>query len=147
METPGHTPACVSYQIADAVFVGDTIFMPDYGTARCDFPGGDADILFTSVQRILTLPDETRVFTCHDYGGEGRDFSWESSVASQRQDNVHLGGDKSRFDFVTLRQSRDAGLQLPELILPSVQVNMRAGVFPPAEENGVSYIKIPLNKF
>jgi glyoxylase-like metal-dependent hydrolase (beta-lactamase superfamily II) len=147
METPGHTPACVSYLIADAVFVGDTIFMPDYGTARCDFPGGDANILYNSVQRILELPDQTRVFTCHDYGGEGRDYSWESSVASQRRDNVHLGGEKTRSDFVTLRQSRDAGLQLPELILPSVQVNMRAGVFPPAEENGVSYIKIPLNKF
>jgi glyoxylase-like metal-dependent hydrolase (beta-lactamase superfamily II) len=147
METPGHTPACVSYVIADAVFVGDTVFMPDFGTARCDFPGGDADVLYSSVQRLLELPDDTRVFTCHDYGGDGRDFAWESSVAQQRQDNVHLGGGKSRSDFVALREGRDAGLSLPELILPSVQVNMRAGEFPAPEDNGISFIKIPLNLF
>jgi len=147
METPGHTPACVSYAIADAVFVGDTIFMPDYGTARCDFPGGDAQVLYASVERLLQLPEETRVFTCHDYGGEGRGFAWESSVGQQKRDNVHLGGDKTREEFVALRTGRDANLSLPELILPSVQVNMRAGQFPPAEEDGASYIKIPLNKF
>jgi len=147
METPGHTPACVSYVFADAVFVGDTVFMPDYGTARCDFPGGDADILYSSVQRLMELPDDMRMFTCHDYGGEGRDFAWESSVAQQRRDNVHLGGGKSRPDFVALRKGRDAGLSLPELILPSVQVNMRAGEFPVPEDNETSYIKIPLNIF
>jgi glyoxylase-like metal-dependent hydrolase (beta-lactamase superfamily II) len=147
METPGHTPACVSYMVADAVFVGDTIFMPDYGTARCDFPGGNAETLYNSVARVLELPDETRVFTCHDYGGEGRDFAWESSVAKQRQNNVHIGGGKSQVEFVALRQGRDAGLSLPELILPSVQVNMRAGKFPPEEADGTAYIKIPLNKF
>jgi glyoxylase-like metal-dependent hydrolase (beta-lactamase superfamily II) len=147
METPGHTPACVSYVIGDAVFVGDTIFMPDYGTARCDFPGGDAEILFDSVARLLALPEETRVFTCHDYGGEGRDYAWESSIADQRQNNVHLGGGKTREEFVALRTGRDANLDLPELILPSVQVNMRAGEFPPSEKDGSSYIKIPLNLF
>ena len=147
METPGHTPACVSYVIADALFVGDTIFMPDFGTARCDFPGGDAEILYASVERLLQLPDETRIFTCHDYGGEGRDYAWESTVHQQRQDNVHLGGGKTKEEFVALREGRDAGLSLPELILPSVQVNMRAGEFPPPEQDDVSYIKIPLNVF
>ena len=147
METPGHTPACVSYVIADALFVGDTIFMPDFGTARCDFPGGDAEILYASVERLLQLPDETRIFTCHDYGGEGRDYAWESTVHQQRQDNVHLGGGKTKEEFVALREGRDAGLSLPELILPSVQVNMRAGEFPPPGQDDVSYIKIPLNVF
>jgi glyoxylase-like metal-dependent hydrolase (beta-lactamase superfamily II) len=147
IETPGHTPACVSYVIADAVFVGDVIFMPDYGTARCDFPGGDAETLYDSVQRLLELVPETRVFTCHDYGGEGRSYEWESSIAQQRRNNVHLGNGKTRAEFVAVREGRDAGLSLPELILPAVQINMRAGVFPPAEENGVSYIRIPLDKF
>ena len=147
METPGHTPACVSYVISDAVFVGDTIFMPDFGTARCDFPGGDADILFSSVERLLALPGGTRVFTCHDYGGEGRTFAWESTIARQKSDNVHLGGGKTRAEFVDLRNGRDSGLSLPELILPSVQINMRAGNFPPKESDQISYIKIPLNIF
>lgn len=147
LHTPGHTPACVTYVIGDAAFVGDTIFMPDYGTARCDFPGGDAALLYRSIQRILSLPPETRIFVCHDYRAPGRaEFAWETTVAAERADNVHVGGGASEEDFVTLRTARDANLAMPALLLPSVQVNMRGGRFPPASENGTSYLKIPLNR-
>jgi len=145
MHAPGHTPACVVYSITDAAFVGDTLFMPDYGTARCDFPGGDARTLYRSIQKILTLPDDTRVFTCHDYKAPGRDtFAFEASVKEQRDSNVHIAG-ASEDEFVAMREDRDEKLSMPKLILPAVQVNMRAGEFPPAEENGVSYLKIPVN--
>ncbi|NQV47381.1 MAG: MBL fold metallo-hydrolase [Rhodospirillaceae bacterium] len=145
MNTPGHTPACVTYVFGDAAFVGDTLFMPDYGTARCDFPGGDARILYASVRRILGLPVETRIFTCHDYGTDDRDFAWLSSVAQQRSDNIHIGDGIGVDDFVKMREGRDAELEMPVLILPSVQVNMRAGKLPTAEDNGISYLKIPVN--
>jgi len=145
MHTPGHTPACVTYVFGDAAFVGDTLFMPDYGTARCDFPGGDAATLYASIRRILELPGQTRIFTCHDYGTDKRDFAWTSSVAEQIHDNIHIGGDISLEQFVTLRESRDATLDMPLLILPAVQVNMRAGNLPPPEDNGLRYLKIPLN--
>ncbi len=145
MHAPGHTPACVVYVIGDAAFVGDTLFMPDYGTARCDFPGGDARTLYRSIQNILALPDDTRIFTCHDYKAPGRDvFAFESTAKDQRENNVHIAG-KSEDEFVAMREERDAALSMPKLILPAVQVNMRAGGFPPAEENGVSYLKIPVN--
>lgn len=147
MHTPGHTPACLTYVIGDAAFVGDTLFMPDFGTARCDFPGGSADDLWESVQRIMTLPDNTRVFTCHDYKANGRDiYAWESTIGEQKAKNVHVGAGKSREDFVKMRSERDAKLNMPKLILPSLQVNMRAGRFPEPEDDGTSYIKIPLNK-
>ena len=147
VSTPGHTPACSTYVIGDACFVGDTLFMPDSGTARCDFPGGDAKQLFASIQKILSLPGETRMFVCHDYGAGGtRDFRWETTVAEQMEANIHVGGGALEHDYVQMRRTRDATLSLPRLILPSVQINMRAGVFPPPESNGVSYIKIPLNK-
>ncbi len=146
LHTPGHTPACVTYGIGDAAFVGDTLFMPDYGTARCDFPGGDARALYRSIQKILALPDATRILTCHDYKAPGRDkFAWQSTVAEQRSGNLHIGGDVSEDEFVKMREKRDALLSMPRLILPSVQVNMRAGHFPPPEDNGVSYLKIPVN--
>jgi glyoxylase-like metal-dependent hydrolase (beta-lactamase superfamily II) len=143
--TPGHTPACISYKIGDAVFVGDTLFMPDYGTARADFPGGDARTLYRSIQRLLALPPETRLFTCHDYKAPGRDdYAWETTVGEQRARNVHIGGGVSEDDFVAMREKRDATLAAPLLLLPSIQVNIRAGRFPPAEENGVRYLKIPI---
>ena len=143
---PGHTPACAAYLVADAVFVGDTMFMPDYGSARCDFPGGDARTLFRSVRRILSLPPETRLFMCHDYKAPGRDeYKWETTVAEQRRRNPHLRDGISEEDFVAIREARDSELSLPVLILPSVQVNMRAGHFPEPEDNGVSYLKIPLD--
>ena len=146
IHTPGHTPACVTYIIGDAAFCGDTIFMPDFGTARCDFPGGDARTLYRSIQKILTLPEETRIFVGHDYKTKGRDsFRWETTVAEERDDNIHVGGGASEDDFVAMREGRDAGLPVPMLILPSVQVNIRGGAFPPAEKNGVSYLKVPLN--
>jgi glyoxylase-like metal-dependent hydrolase (beta-lactamase superfamily II) len=142
--TPGHTPACVSYKIADAVFVGDTLFMPDYGTARADFPGGDARALYRSIQKILGLPPKTRLFMCHDYKAPGRDaYAWETTVAAER-DNVHLRGGVSEDAFVAMRTERDATLKAPTLLLPSIQVNIRAGRFPPAEDNGVRYLKIPV---
>ncbi len=147
MHTPGHTPACISYVIGDAVFVGDTLFMPDYGTARCDFPGGSARTLYRSIQRILSLPPETRVFTAHDYGPDGRPYAWESTVAEQRARNRHVGGGVSEDEFVVRREARDKELDAPNLILPALQVNMRAGALPPAEDNGTIYLKIPLNKF
>ena len=148
LHTPGHTPACLTYVIGDAAFVGDTLFMPDFGTARCDFPGGSAETMWDSVQRILALPDNTRVFTCHDYKAEGRDsYAWESTVGEQKAKNVHVGTGHSKAEFVAARQARDATLGAPRLILPSLQVNMRAGRFPKPEDNGVSYLKLPLNKF
>ena len=146
METPGHTPACVTYMFGDAVFIGDTMFMPDFGTARCDFPGGDAKTLYKSINRILELPGDTRVFTCHDYLAEGRDkYAWESTIAEQKSKNVHINENVSKDDFVKMRAEKDKTLNMPVLILPSVQVNMRAGEMPEAEANGVSYLKIPVN--
>lgn len=145
LHTPGHTPACLSYHVGDAVFVGDTIFMPDYGSARCDFPGGDAQTLYRSVRRLLDLPAETRMFVGHDYGPGGRPFAVETTVAEQRRANIHIKDGVGEEQFVDMRTARDATLDMPRLILPSVQVNMRAGTFPPAEANGVSYLKLPLN--
>jgi len=147
MHTPGHTPACVSYRVGDAVFVGDTLFMPDYGTARADFPGGDAATLYRSIRRVLSLPGETRLFLCHDYKAPGRDrFAWETTVAAQRANNVHVHDGVSEQDFVAMRTARDAKLQMPTLILPSLQVNMRAGAFPPAEDDGHIYLKLPVDR-
>lgn len=143
--TPGHTPACMAYQIGDAVFVGDTLFMPDVGTARCDFPGGNAHTLYRSIRRLLSLPSETRLFMCHDYPPEGREPVWETTVAAQRAANIHVHDGVSEDDFVAMRTQRDATLAMPVLILPSVQVNIRAGAMPPPEANGVSYLKIPVN--
>ncbi|MEY4556558.1 MAG: hypothetical protein RL093_1677 [Pseudomonadota bacterium] len=146
MHTPGHTPACVSYVIGDAAFVGDTLFMPDFGTARCDFPGGDARTLYRSVQRILALPPETRVFVGHDYLPEGRtEFRWETTVAAEAADNVHIGAGRSEDDFVALRETRDATLKVPALILPALQINIRAGALPPAEPSGRRFLRTPLN--
>ena len=147
LHTPGHTPACLTYVIGDAAFVGDTLFMPDFGTARCDFPGGSADAMFDSVQKILALPDATRIFVGHDYKAPGREvFAWESTVAEQKARNIHIGAGRSKADFVALRQARDATLAMPRLILPSLQVNMRAGQMPEPEANGTSYLKLPLNQ-
>lgn len=143
---PGHTPACVAYRIGDAVFVGDTLFMPDVGTARCDFPGGDARALYASIRRLLALPPQTRLFMCHDYPPEGREPAFETTVAEQRLRNIHVHDGVSEADFVALRTRRDATLDMPVLILPAVQVNIRAGRLPPPEANGVSYLKIPLNQ-
>ncbi|MEA1651787.1 MBL fold metallo-hydrolase [Nitrospirillum sp. BR 11164] len=146
LHTPGHTPADVSYVIGDAAFVGDTLFQPDYGSARTDFPGGDAATLYRSVRRLLDLPPETRLFTAHDYKAPGRDhYVWESTVADQRAHNIHLRDGVDEAAFVALRRQRDAGLDAPRLLLPSVQVNVRAGNLPPPEDNGVRYLKIPLN--
>ena len=146
LSVPGHTPACMAYLIGDAVFVGDTLFMPDVGTARCDFPGGDTVALYRSVRRLLDLPPLTRLFMCHDYKAPGRDvFAWETTVARERAENVHVHEGVSEAEFVKMRTARDATLDMPTLILPSVQVNIRAGEMPPAEDNGVSYLKIPLN--
>lgn len=142
---PGHTPACVAYQVGDAVFVGDTLFMPDVGSARCDFPGGDAKTLYASARKILSLPGETRLFMCHDYPPEGRDVKFETTVAEQRAHNIHLHDGVDEAEFVRMRTERDATLAMPVLILPAVQINIRAGEFPPKDDNGVSYLKIPLN--
>ncbi|MEC7815713.1 MAG: MBL fold metallo-hydrolase [Pseudomonadota bacterium] len=148
MHTPGHTPACLTYVIGDAAFVGDTLFMPDYGTARCDFPGGDARVLYRSIQKVLSLPAETRIFLCHDYKAPGREqYQHETTVAEQRKANVHVHEGVSEDEFVKMRTERDATLAMPRLILPSVQVNMRAGQFPPAEDNGQVYLKVPINRF
>jgi len=147
LHTPGHTPACLTYVIGDAAFVGDTLFMPDYGTARCDFPGGDAQALYGSIQRLFALPDATRLYLCHDYLTEGRsEHACMTTVAEQRAHNVHVHAGIEQDSFVAMRRARDATLNMPALILPSVQVNMRAGELPPAEANGVRYLKIPLNK-
>ena len=145
LSVPGHTPACMAYQVGDAVFVGDTLFMPDVGTARCDFPGGNAHTLYQSVRKLLSLPPETRLFMCHDYPPEGRAAQWECTVADQRARNIHVHDGVSEAEFVAMRTKRDAGLAMPVLILPSVQINIRAGELPPPEANGVSYLKIPLN--
>jgi len=148
LHTPGHTPACLTYVVGDAAFVGDTLFMPDYGTARCDFPGGDARTLYHSIQKVLALPEQTRLFLCHDYKAPGRDtFQHETSVAEQVNENVHVHKGISEDEFVKMRTERDATLGMPRLIIPSVQVNMRAGELPPAEENGTVYLKVPLNFF
>ena len=147
LHVPGHTPACVAYVIGDVVFVGDTMFMPDYGSARADFPGGDAAQLFRSLRRILELPSETRLFLCHDYlTGDRTEHRWETSVAEQRGANVHARDGISEDEFVARRRGRDAGLSMPALLLPAVQVNMRAGRLPPAEDNGVTYLKIPVDR-
>lgn len=145
LHTPGHTPADVSYRIGDAVFVGDTLFMPDYGTARADFPGGDARQLYRSIRRILDLPPKTRLFMCHDYKAPGRDsYAWETTVQEQRETNVQIKEGVSEDDFVAMREARDAGLSAPALLIPSIQVNIRAGRFPPAEANGVRYMMVPV---
>ncbi|WP_170561518.1 MBL fold metallo-hydrolase [Ruegeria atlantica] len=147
LHTPGHTPACMTYVIGDAAFVGDTLFMPDFGTARCDFPGGSSEKLFESIQKILSLPDETRIFVGHDYKAPGRDeFAWETTVGEQKALNVHIGQGKSIEEFVEMRDARDATLPMPRLILPSLQVNMRAGQMPPADEQGDVFLKVPINK-
>lgn len=142
---PGHTPACVAYQFGDAVFVGDTLFMPDVGTARCDFPGGDAKTLYASTRKLLSLPPETRLFMCHDYPPNDRAVAFETTVAEQRAHNIHVHDGVSEQEFVAMRERRDATLEMPVLILPSVQINIRAGQLPPAEANGIAYAKIPLN--
>ena len=148
LHTPGHTPACVSYCIGNAVFVGDTLFMPDYGSARCDFPGGDAATLYRSVQKLYQLPEQTRMFLCHDYKAPGRDeFVCETTIAAQKKQNIHLKQGTSEKDFVAMRTTRDKTLSMPKLILPSVQVNVRAGQFPAAEDNGTVYLKLPVNLF
>ncbi|WP_104667069.1 MBL fold metallo-hydrolase [Ensifer adhaerens] len=146
LHVPGHTPACLAYVVGDAVFPGDTLFMPDYGTARCDFPGGDARLLYRSIKRLMELPNEARMYLCHDYKAPDRDhYAWETTVGAQRSDNIHVHDGVSEDEFYNMRTERDATLPMPKLILPSVQVNMRAGQFPPPEDNGVRYLKIPLN--
>lgn len=146
LHTPGHTPACLTYVIGDAGFVGDTLFMPDFGTARCDFPGGSAETMWDSIQKILLLPDQTRIFVGHDYKAEGRDqYAWETTVGAQKALNKHVGSGRSREDFVRMRTERDGQLAMPRLIIPSLQVNMRAGQMPEPEANGVSYLKVPVN--
>lgn len=145
MHVPGHTPACMAYQFGDAVFVGDTLFMPDVGTARCDFPGGDAKTLYASIRKLLALPGHTRLFMCHDYPPAGREVQYVCTVADQRARNIHVHDGISQEAFVALRTQRDATLEMPVLILPAVQVNIRAGALPPQEDNGVSYLKIPVN--
>ena len=145
IHTPGHTPACLTYVVGDVAFVGDTLFMPDFGTARCDFPGGDASQLYASIQKILALPAETRLFMCHDYAPGDRNFEWETTVAEEKSGNIHVRSGTTVEEFVKMRTERDKQLDMPVLILPSVQVNMRAGELPPAEDNGTSYLKIPLD--
>jgi glyoxylase-like metal-dependent hydrolase (beta-lactamase superfamily II) len=146
MHVPGHTPACIAYVVGEAVFVGDTMFMPDYGTARADFPGGDARTLFRSLRRILALPPETRLFMCHDYLPKNRSqYVWETTVAAEREGNIHAHDGITEDEFVAMREARDRALDMPRLILPSVQINMRAGHLPPPDENGVTYLKIPVN--
>jgi glyoxylase-like metal-dependent hydrolase (beta-lactamase superfamily II) len=145
MNTPGHTPACMSYYIGDALFVGDTLFMPDSGTARCDFPGGSAETMYQSIKRILSFPPETRLFICHDYAPGGREYQWETTIAEQRAKNKHVRDGVTAAQYVTLRAERDAQLDMPSLIIPSVQVNMRAGKTPPPEDNDVVYLKIPID--
>ncbi len=147
MHTPGHTPACVTYVIGDAAFIGDTLFMPDFGTARADFPGGSATDLYTSIQRILGLPDNTRLFLCHDYKTKTRDtFCWQTTVAEQKRENVHVGGGKTQDEFVNFRTTRDMQLAMPKLIIPSIQVNMNGGKMPEPDANGDVYLKVPINK-
>lgn len=145
MHTPGHTPACLTYVIGDAAFVGDTLFMPDGGTARADFPGGDAGVLYDSIQRVLALPDDTRLFMCHDYAPNERDIRWETTVQDEKMHNIHVGNNISRDEFVKMRNARDATLDMPRLIIPSLQVNMRAGQLPPADNDGKRFLKVPVN--
>ena len=145
LHTPGHTPACMAHVIEDKVFVGDTLFMPDGGTARADFPGGDARTLFRSIQKILALPDNTRMFVCHDYMPNGRDVKWETTVSEQKQNNIHIGGDINEDEFVKLREKRDSTLGMPKLIMPSIQVNMRAGNMPQSEDDGSTFLKVPIS--
>ncbi|MBL1436521.1 MAG: MBL fold metallo-hydrolase [Rhodobacteraceae bacterium] len=146
MHTPGHTPACLTFVVGDAAFVGDTMFMPDFGTARCDFPGGSAETLYSSIQKILSLPDETKIFVGHDYKAPGRDeFAWETTVGEQRARNIHVGAGKAADDFIEMRNKRDAELSVPKLIVPAIQVNMRAGQMPEPEANGQVYLKVPIN--
>ena len=148
LATPGHTPACVSYVIGDAVFVGDTVFMPDYGTARCDFPKGSSEALFDSVQKLYSLPDDTAVYLCHDYLPPDRhSFCHVTTIGDQKQHNIHLSADTAKADFVAMRDAKDKTLSMPKLILPAIQVNLRAGRLPDAEDNGIRYLKIPLNQF
>jgi glyoxylase-like metal-dependent hydrolase (beta-lactamase superfamily II) len=146
LHTPGHTPACISYLVGDAAFVGDTLFMPDSGTARCDFPGGNARTLFRSIRRILSLPPQTRIFVGHDYGGDGRDLAWEATVAEHEARNIHVGGGRTEEAYVKLREERDRTLEAPTLILPALQVNIRAGALPPPDRNETVYLRIPLNR-
>lgn len=145
IHTPGHTPADMAYLIGDALFVGDTLFMPDVGTARCDFPGGNATTLYRSIQRLMALPDETRLFVCHDYPGDRREHVAETTVKKQREENIHVHEGVTEEQFVKMREERDATLEMPRLILPSIQVNVRAGHMPPAESNGTVYLKVPIN--
>ena len=147
IHTPGHTPACLTYVIGDAAFVGDTLFMPDFGTARCDFPGGSSTTMFNSIQKILSLPDETRIFVGHDYKAPERDeFAWETTVKEQKEKNIHIKVGKSKEDFVKMRDERDKKLNMPKLIIPSLQVNMRAGNMPKPDDQGNTYLKVPVNK-
>ncbi len=147
LHTPGHTPACMTYVIGDAAFVGDTLFMPDFGTARCDFPGGSAEDLFSSIQKILSLPDSTRIFVGHDYKAPGRDeYAWESTVGEQRRNNVHVRHNVDSKEFVEMRERRDSTLSMPRLIIPSLQINMRAGRMPPSDDEGNTYLKVPVNR-
>jgi len=145
MYTPGHTPACMGHGIGDAAFVGDTLFMPDGGSARADFPGGDAGTLYDSIQKVLSLPDDMRLFMCHDYGPNGRDIKWETTVGDEKKHNIHVGGGKTREEFIKFRTERDAELDMPKLIIPSLPVNMRAGTLPPADETGKRFLKVPVN--
>lgn len=145
LATPGHTPACMTHVVGGSAFIGDTMFMPDSGSARADFPGGDAETLYDSIQKILSLPDDTRLFMCHDYGAHGRDIAWETTVAEQKAENIHVGKGKSREEFVDFRTVRDAELDMPKLIIPSLQVNMRAGNMPPKDEDGNQFLKVPVN--
>ena len=147
MHTPGHTPACMTYVIADAAFVGDTLFMPDSGTARADFPGGDARELYRSIKKVLALPADTRLFMCHDYGQNGREVKNQTTVAAQRANNIHVHEDVTEDEFVRLRNARDATLSMPQLIIPSLQINMKAGAFPEPQPDGNRYLKVPLNRF
>jgi glyoxylase-like metal-dependent hydrolase (beta-lactamase superfamily II) len=145
IHTPGHTPACITHVVGDAAFVGDTLFMPDGGSARADFPGGDAGVLYDSIQKVLALPDAMRLFMCHDYGPNGREIRWETTVGEERTHNIHVGGGRTRAEFVAMREARDATLAMPRLILPSLQVNMRAGKLPPADKDGRTFLKLPVN--
>jgi glyoxylase-like metal-dependent hydrolase (beta-lactamase superfamily II) len=147
IHTPGHTPACMTHVIGDAAFVGDTLFMPDGGTARADFPGGDAGQLFRSIRKVLALPPETRLFMCHDYGPDGRDIRWETTVAEERAANIHVRDGVTEDEFVAMRNARDATLGMPRLIIPAIQVNMKAGRLPEPEDNGTRFLKVPLNTF
>lgn len=145
MATPGHTPACMTHVIGNAAFIGDTLFMPDGGSARADFPGGDAGTLYDSIQKVLSLPDDLRLFICHDYGPNGREIRWETTVAEEKAHNIHVGGGKTRDEFIAMREARDAQLDMPRLIIPSLQVNMRAGKLPPGDKDGKTFLKVPVN--